>query len=166
MIIDKIILRSLNPNDWPTISKIYAEGIATGIATFETEVPTWEIWDNKFIKHCRIVAVQNDNVEGFAVLSLVSQRKVYSGVAEVTLYVAKDCWGKGIGKKLLMELINLSEAHGFWTLQAGIFPENVASIKLHENCGFRLVGVREKIGQRDGKWYDNHLMERRSDKIL
>lgn len=160
------IIEPLQSSDWQAVSKIYAEGIATGMATFETEVPTWDVWDNKYIKPCRLVAVLNDRVVGFAVLSLVSQRKVYSGVAEVTLYVAKDHWGKGIGKKLLKELIKQSEAHGFWTLQASIFPENKASIELHTKCGFRTVGIKEKIGKLNGKWYDNHFMERRSKHIF
>lgn len=158
----EIVVRPLIKEDWESVSKIYADGMATGIATFETEVPNYETWNNKYIKSCRIVAVEKEKVVGFAVLSLVSNRKVYRGVAEVTLYIDKDFRRKGIGKKLLNELIIESELHGFWTLQAGIFAENKASIILHKNCGFRLVGVREKVGQLNGKWHDNHFLERRS----
>ena len=133
------------------VSKIYAEGITTGIATFETKVPSFEVWNNKFIKKCRLVAEINDQVIGFAVLSKVSKRKVYNGVAEVTVYIAQDERGKGFGKRLLEALVYDSEKEGFWTLQAGVFSTNKASIELHKKCGFRVVGVREKIGKRDGK---------------
>ena len=158
-------IRSFINQDWTSISRIYAEGIATGIATFETEVPSFKKWDKKFIDTCRLIAEVNDQVIGFAVLSRVSNREVYRGVAEVTVYVAKEYRGKGIGKILLNALIAESERNGFWTLQAGIFSENIPSIKMHEQCGFRVVGVREKIGQRNGKWYDNHFLERRSKSV-
>lgn len=161
-----IKIRAFEEKDWTSVSKIYAEGIATGIATFETEVPVFDIWDKKFLNTCRLIAEINNLVVGFAVLSKVSNREVYRGVAEVTVYVAYDFRGRGIGKVLLKSLIEESEQNGFWTLQAGIFSENVASIKLHENCGFRIVGVREKIGQRNGVWHDNHFMERRSKLIM
>ncbi|TJY37733.1 GNAT family N-acetyltransferase [Pontimicrobium aquaticum] len=160
-----ISIRTFNEQDWASVSKIYAEGIATGIATFETEVPSFEIWNEKFIKKCRLVAQTNNEVVGFAVLSQVSKRDVYKGVAEVTVYVAKNSRGKGIGKLLLEALVEESEKEGFWTLQAGIFSLNKASIELHEKCGFRVVGVREKIGKRDGKWLNNHFLERRSKKV-
>ena len=160
-----LIIRPLIKEDFTSVSKIYADGITTGIATFETEVPTWEIWNNKYIESCRIVAVINNNIVGFACLSQVSKRDVYKGVAEVTVYVDKDLKGQHIGETLLKKLIKESEDHGFWTLQAGIFSENTASIELHKKCGFRIVGIREKIGQLHGKWHDNHFLERRS-KIL
>lgn len=160
-----ISIRAFKELDWASVSKIYAEGIATGIATFETEVPSFNVWNKKFIEKCRIVAVVNDEVVGFAVLSQVSKRKVYSGVAEVTVYVSETERGKGIGKLLLEALIRESENEGFWTLQAGIFSLNKPSIELHKKCGFRVVGTREKIGKREGKWYDNHFLERRSQKI-
>jgi phosphinothricin acetyltransferase len=158
----KLNIRKFNKQDWTSVSKIYAEGITTGIATFETQVPSFDVWNEKFLKQCRFVAELNDEVVGFAVLSLVSKREVYKGVAEVTIYIAKSQRGKGIGKILLNALIEESEKAGFWTLQAGIFSENKASIQLHKHCGFRVVGVREKIGKRDGNWHDNVLMERRS----
>ncbi len=158
-------IRTFKKEDWTSVSKIYAEGIATGIATFETKVPTFDIWDDKFIKKCRLVAEVDKDVVGFAVLSQVSKRAVYKGVAEVTIYIAKNQRGQGIGKQLLDALVIESEKEGFWTLQAGIFAENKVSIQLHKHCGFRVVGIREKIGQRDGIWHDNVLMERRSSKF-
>lgn len=157
----EIVVRPLLKTDWESVSKIYREGIATGIATFETEVPAWQLWDEKYIEHCRIVAELNHEVVGFAVLSQVSKREVYKGVAEVSVYVSTNHRGKNIGKILLTQLIKESESKGFWTLQAGIFSENIASIRLHENCGFRVVGIREKIGELHGKWHDNCLLERR-----
>jgi len=160
-----ITIRSLIPSDWLTVSKIYAEGIATKLATFETEVPSWEEWNRKYIKTCRIVAEIQDRVVGFAVLSLVSKRKVYKGIAEVSVYVSEENRGQGIGEKLLNELIHQSEKNGFWTLQAGIFSDNLASIELHKKCGFRVIGVKEKIGRMDGIWYDNHFLERRSKTV-
>lgn len=157
-----IAIRAFKKQDWTSVSKIYAEGIATGIATFETEVPSFGVWDEKFVKTCRLVAEVDRDVVGFAVLSQVSNREVYKGVAEVTIYIAEIQRGKGIGKQLLDALVIESEKEGYWTLQAGIFSENKASIQLHKYCGFRVVGIREKIGQRDSIWHDNVLMERRS----
>lgn len=161
----EIVVRPLLKTDWKSVSKIYAEGISTEIATFETQVPSWELWNEKYIENCRIVAELNHEVVGFAVLSQVSKREVYKGVAEVSLYVSEQQRGNHIGEILLNQLIKESEEHGFWTLQAAIFSENVASIRLHEKCGFRVVGVREKIGKLHGKWHDNHFLERRSDMI-
>lgn len=158
----EIAVRSLIPSDFLKVASIYKAGIATGMATFETKVPSWDVWDNKYIDTCRIVAEVEGQVVGFAVLSQVSQREVYSGVAEVSVYVAEAFRGKGVGKLLLRQLVSMSETNGYWTLQAGIFPDNLSSIKLHEACGFRILGVREKIGQSHGIWYDNVLMERRS----
>jgi len=160
-----LVLRSLTNTDWMAVSKIYAEGISTGMATFETEIPSWELWNNKYIEHCRIVAEHNNEVLGFAVLSPVSKRAVYKGVAEVSVYVSEQHRGNRIGEALLKQLIGESEKNGFWTLQASIFSINIGSIRLHEKCGFRVVGVREKIGKLHGKWYDNHLLERRSSVI-
>ncbi|MFT4670123.1 MAG: L-amino acid N-acyltransferase YncA [Flavobacteriaceae bacterium] len=150
---------------FPSVSNIYTEGLATGIASFETNIPDWENWDIKFLSQCRYVVIINNEVVAWCGLSPVSKREVYKGVAEDTLYVSKLHQGKGIGKKLLLHLIKESEKLGFWTLQAGIFSENKASIKLHQDCGFRIVGVRESIAKREGKWHDNVLMERRSIKV-
>ena len=158
----EIVVRTLLKTDWDSVSKIYKQGIATGIATFETECPNWKKWDTKYISVCRIVAVYNQHIVGFSVLSKVSKRQVYNGVAEVSVYVLNKFKGKHIGETLLKYLIYESEINGFWTLQANIFSENMASINLHNKCGFRLVGVREKIGRLNGKWYDNQLFERRS----
>lgn len=157
-----VVLRAFSRSDYPAVASIYAEGIATGIATFETQVPDWDTWNDKYIDTCRIVAVIEDQVVGFGVLSQVSKREVYKGVAEVSVYVANSHQGHGIGETILKALIDESEANDYWTLQAGIFSENTASIKLHEKCGFRVVGIREKIGKANGKWHDNHFLERRS----
>lgn len=162
----KLILRPLLDSDWKAVSIIYAEGISTGMATFETEIPSWNVWNEKYIEHCRIVAELNQVIVGFAVLSEVSKREVYKGVAEVSVYVSEQHRGKHIGEALLKQLINESEKNGFWTLQASIFSNNIGSISLHEKCGFRVVGVREKIGKLHDKWHDNFLLERRSKSII
>jgi len=161
----KLKIRRFKKQDWTSVSRIYKEGITTGMATFETEVPIFDVWDEKFIKNCRLVADLNNEVIGFAVLSQVSKREVYKGIAEVTVYISERHRGKRIGNQLLTALIDESEKEGFWTLQAGIFPQNTGSIKLHKNCGFRIVGKREKIGQLHGVWYDNVLLEKRSKTI-
>jgi L-amino acid N-acyltransferase YncA len=151
--------------DWGQVREIYLEGIATGNATFQKEAPSWEEWDNNLIKECRIVAHLDDKVLGWAALSPVSSRCVYAGVAEVSIYVSQRIKGKGIGSKLLKSLIELSEQNGYWTLQSGIFPENVPSLKLHSKNGFREVGRREHIGKMDGAWRDTILLERRSNVV-
>ncbi len=147
--------------DWPAVRAIYLEGIATGNATFETAAPEWERWDAGHLKTCRLVVRVDGEVVGWAALSPVSARVVYAGVAEVSIYVAQRARGKGLGAELLRALVAESEAHGVWTLQAGIFPENAASIALHRRAGFRIVGTRERIGCVDGRWRDVVLMERR-----
>lgn len=153
----------MTESDWPAVSAIYEAGIATGHATFQTEAPVWEAWDRGHLPTCRLVARDdNGGVLGWAALSPVSSRPVYAGVAEVSVYVAATARGRGIGRLLLEALIDRSEADGRWTLQAGIFPENVASLALHESCGFRVVGRRERIGRHHGRWRDVLLLERRS----
>lgn len=149
------------PTHWPAVERIYLEGVASGNATFETESPGWEGWDAKHHRHSRLIALQKEEVLGWAALSPVSARRVYAGVAEVSIYVASSAQGKGIGRELLRTLIEESEKNGIWTLQAGIFPENQASIKLHEAQGFREVGRRERIGQLKGTWRDVIFLERR-----
>ncbi|MGB5321822.1 N-acetyltransferase family protein [Lutimonas sp.] len=161
---DRIIIRTMEPADWKAVSEIYKEGILTGFATFETEVPSWDQWNSNHIAVCRLVAVAGKKVKGWAALSAVSSRCVYGGVAEVSVYVAKNARGKQIGEQLLRELIAQSEKEGYWTLQSGIFPENTASIGLHKKCGFRKIGFRERIAQLNGVWKDNILMEKRSEK--
>ena len=150
---------------YPQVAEIYADGIATGQATFQTEAPDWKNWDKAHLSHSRIAAVDHDEIAGWAALSPVSSRSVYAGVAEVSIYIAQNFRGKGVGKLLMQELIRQSEEHGIWTLQSGIFPENKASISLHEKCGFRIIGFREKVGCMNGIWRDTIIMERRSRKV-
>jgi phosphinothricin acetyltransferase len=151
--------------DWPLILAIYEQGIATGNATFETSVPEWESWDAKHLPNCRLVARHGTDVLGWAALTHVSSRPAYRGVAEVSVYVAGSARGQRIGSTLLSALVEASEAAGIWTLQAGILSENTVSLRLHENHGFRRVGIREKIGCLNGQWRDVVLLERRSNKV-
>jgi L-amino acid N-acyltransferase YncA len=152
----------MKPSDWEQVRSIYLEGIRTGHATFETDAPTWEKWDEGHLEIARLVVREGDRVLGWAALSPTSKRKVYRGVAELTVYVAENARGAGIGRKLLEALIQESEEHGIWTLQASIFPENTASVKLHLRSGFREVGRRERIAMLNGVWRDTLLFERRS----
>ncbi|MAU15041.1 MAG: N-acetyltransferase [Muricauda sp.] len=160
-----MVVRNMKPTDWEEVSRIYSEGIATGMATFETTVPSYEKWDKAHTEHCRLVAEQNGEIMGWAALSPVSSRCVYGGVGEVSVYVSSKSRGKGVGKLLMEHLITESEKAGYWTIQSGIFPENTASIKLHEKMGFRYIGKRERIGKIHGIWKDNLLFEKRSDKV-
>jgi L-amino acid N-acyltransferase YncA len=162
MVSTNVVLSKMDHNHWPAVKEIYEAGIASGMATFETEIPQWSEWDSTHLKSCRIVALCDDQVAGWAALRPFSQRSVYRGVAEVTIYVALRYQGQGIGKQLLKKLIKESESAGIWTLQAGIFPGNKSSINLHKSMGFREVGYREKIGQLNGHWRDVILLERRS----
>ncbi len=148
--------------DWPTVAQIYGEGLASGNATFQQKIPSWEEWDVAHKKCCRILCIYKSMVIGWAALSPVSSRKVYEGVTEVSLYVAKAFWGQKIGTLLLGELVNESELNQIWTLQASIFPENTSSIQVHKKHGFRIIGHREKIGQLNGHWRDTVIMQRRS----
>ena len=157
-----IHIQKMKDQDWKDIVRIYQEGIQTGMATFEQQVPSWNKWDADHLKHCRLVARRGHQIIGWAALSPVSSRCVYGGVAEVSVYVAQSARGSGVGEILLKELVAQSEQQGLWTLQSGIFPENIASLKLHEKIGFRKIGYREKIAQLDGVWKDNILMEKRS----
>lgn len=155
----------ISRDNFPEIVEIYLQGISTQIATFQNEAPSWEEWDKSHLSSCRLVALLEGKICGWAAISPVSSRCVYSGVAEVSIYIGQEHRGKGIGKALLQELIHQSEKEGIWTLQSSIFSENLPSIKLHESCGFRMVGYREKIGLKNGIWKDNVLMEKRSNKI-
>lgn len=157
-----ILLAPMSAEDWPAVRSIYLEGIATGNATFEKAAPEWERWDEGHLHVCRLVARAADEVVGWAALSPVSRRPVYAGVADLSIYVSERARGKGVGTALLSRLVKDSERAGIWTLQAGIFPENTASIKLHQRAGFRVVGIRERLGSMDGRWRDVVLLERRS----
>lgn len=154
---------AMTKEDWEEVARIYLEGINTGKATFQSDIPTWENWNNGHITSCRLVARLGTKVLGWAALSPTSSRCVYAGVAEVSIYIGEEYRGKGIGKALLTNLVRLSEENGFWTLQSGIMRENTASISLHKTCGFREIGIREKVAKMsNGKWHDVVLMERRS----
>ena len=155
-------LRLLEQDDWPAVSQIYWDGMRGGLATFETEVPSWEEWNQGHLQHHRLVAEILGEVVGFAALAPVSSRRCYAGVAENSVYVARSARGLGIGRALLDALIARSEAAGIWMIQTSIFPENRASLALHERCGFRFVGKRERIAKRDGVWRDTVFLERRS----
>jgi phosphinothricin acetyltransferase len=159
-----ISIRGLDESDWPAVLSIYRQGIATGQATFETDAPGWEKWNASHVAAPRLVAVDDNQVVAWAALSRVSARAVYAGVAEVSIYVADGCRGRGIGMRLLQALVEAAEAAGFWTLQGGIFASNGPSIRLHLSCGFRIVGTRERIGSLAGTWHDVVLVERRSQK--
>jgi L-amino acid N-acyltransferase YncA len=158
------IITPMQSEDWPAVEEIYRQGIGTGNATFETASPGWEEWNASHHPQPRLVVREEDHVVAWAAHSPVSARRVYAGVAEVSIYVAATARGKGIGKALLLALIEQSELHGIWTLQAGIFAENVSSIALHKSSGFREVGLRERIGKLDDMWRSVVLMERRSAK--
>jgi phosphinothricin acetyltransferase len=152
----------LTSADWEQVRSIYLAGIRTGQATFETEAPDWEKWDAGHLKDCRLVARAETRVVGWAALSHVSSRRAYAGVAEISVYVGESCRGLGLGRALLEALIECSERHGVWTLQAGIIAENESSLAIHRGCGFREVGRRERIGMLNDVWRDVILMERRS----
>ncbi|MGA7630857.1 MAG: N-acetyltransferase family protein [Terriglobales bacterium] len=154
----------MNPADWPEVCSIYEEGIATGLGTFETKVPSWEEWNAARLPHSRLVA-RNERVLGWAALSPVSKRACYAGVAEVGIYITASARGRGIGRALLQALIESSETNGIWTLQGATIAENTASLTLQERCGFRVIGRRERISKVAGVWHDTVLTERRSKKV-
>lgn len=162
----RVPVSEMRAQHYPQVQEIYTLGIATHNATLETTAPPWEEWDRKYMTACRLVACTTEGtVAGWAALTAVSGRCVYSGVAEDSVYIHPNYKGRGIGKLLLQELVQASEREGIWTLQAGILVENVASIKVHEQCGFRVVGIREHLGQLHGQWRDICLMERRSKTV-
>jgi L-amino acid N-acyltransferase YncA len=152
-------MRDVRSEDWPCVAEIYWDGMRDGLATFETEVPSWEEWDDAH--PLRLVAELEGEVVGWAALSPASARRCYSGVAENSVYVARHVRGRGIGRALLEALVKRARLAGVWTIQTSIFPENRASLALHEACGFRVVGRRERIGKRDGLWRDTLLLEQR-----
>ena len=159
-----MLVRDLTPEDWPRVREIYEDGIRSGDATFETEAPEWEAWDAAH-PEVRLVAERDGEIAGWAALAPVSERCVHQGVAEVSVYVAESARGAGVGRTLLEQLVARSEEAGIWTLQAGVFPENEASLSLHRACGFREVGVRERLGELGGVWRDVLLLERRSSLV-
>ncbi|HEX8633884.1 MAG TPA: GNAT family N-acetyltransferase [Pyrinomonadaceae bacterium] len=159
------VVDEMKDGDWEQVRSIYLEGIAMGIATFETDAPAWEKWDAGHLRKARLVAREGERILGWAALSAVSDRCVYGGVAEVSVYVGARGRGRGVGRALLDALVAASEQSGIWTLQAGVFPENEASIRLHLRCGFREVGRRERIGKLHGAWRDTLLLERRSQSV-
>ena len=163
MLIETAIeIRDLRPGDWPEVARIYAEGIASGDATFETEVPSWDAWDAAHLREHRLVATKDQRVVAWAALAPMSPRACYRGVVEESVYVAAKWHGRGIGRALLERLIAGAERAGIWTIEAAMFPENEASLALHIACGFRVVGIRERIAQLNGVWRDTVLLERRS----
>jgi L-amino acid N-acyltransferase YncA len=156
-------IKKMSERDWPEVRRIYQQGMDTNLATFETICPAWEEWDASHLQACRLVITEDSKVLGWAALSPVSSRCIYAGVAEVSLYIDSGCRRQGLGKALLNDLISCSQESGFWTLQSGILQENIASIRLHESCGFRMVGYRERIGRDHlGTWRNTVLMEKRS----
>lgn len=157
-----IAISEMTAADWPDVSRIYAEGMATRSATFETQLPSWEKWDASHLATCRLIARENAATVGWAALSPVSSRHVYRGVCEVSVYVAESARGRGIGRQLLESLVSASEQDGRWMLQASVFPENEASVALHAACGFRVLGTRERVAQLDGVWRNTLILERRS----
>lgn len=159
-------LRPMRPDDWPAVAEIYWDGMRDGLATFETQVPSWEEWDMRHLAAHRLVATVLGDVVGWAALGPASPRRCYAGVTENSVYVAREARGLGIGRKLLEALIAGSEAAGIWMIQTSIFPENRASLALHRACGFRTVGVRERIARRDGVWRDTVFLERRSEVMV
>jgi len=159
-----MLIRDLEPLDWPEVARIFEDGIRSGNATFELEPPAWEAWDAAH-SQIRVVAELEGRVVGWAALSSKSTRHCYRGVAESSVYVEEAAQGRGVGRALMDEVIARSEADGVWTLEAGIFPENKASLRLHLGCGFRLVGVRERLGEANGEFRDVLLLERRSEVI-
>ena len=165
MIATAVKLRDLGPNDWPEVSRIYAAGIATGNATFETTVPTWEAWDAAHLPEHRFAAVRDGRVAGWIALAPTSERPCYAGVAEISAYVGADSRGEGIGAALLAACLESSERGDIWTLETGVFPENEASLALLRRFDFRIVGIRERIGRLHGVWRDVLLLERRSELV-
>ncbi len=158
-------IEKLTEKYWPEVKAIYVSGVATGNANFSHNIPDWDAWDKTHVKNCRLAAIENGRVLGWAALTAISDHCVFAGVAEVSVYIADGFRGKGIGKKLLSELVKLSEENDLWTLESRVFTENLASIKIHEENGFRIVGSRERIGQLNGVWRDTLLLERRSVKV-
>jgi phosphinothricin acetyltransferase len=156
-----MVVRTLEPADWPEVARIYAEGLATGVATFETELPSWEAWDGAHLPAPRLVADRGGGVVGWVAVSPVSRRPAYRGVVEHSIYVDERERRSGVGRTLLEALVTVAPSHGIWTIQTSIIEANEASIRLHEAIGFRVVGRRERIAQLDSAWRDTLLLELR-----
>jgi L-amino acid N-acyltransferase YncA len=158
-------MRNLRPDDWPEVARIFEEGIATGNATFETEVPSWEDWNGAHLAGHRFAAQDDGRVVGWIALAHVSARGCYKGVAEISVYVTAEARGHGVGSELMATLVESAERGGLWTLQTSVFPENAASLALLRRFGFRVVGTRERIARLHGVWRDTVLVERRSEVV-
>ena len=156
------MIRPMTARDSTRVLEIYKMGIDTRNATFETDVPTWLDWNSKHLQHSRFVFIENEKAFGWAALSAVSVRPAYRGVAEISIYIDVDFHAKGIGSQLMDKVISSSEENGIWTLNSSVFPENIATLKLHEKFAFRIIGIKEKVAQLDGKWRNTILLERRS----
>ncbi len=165
LVVKNIEIRRLNKEDYDQVAEIYLQGIRSGHATFETQAPSWEHWVASHILECSLVIIDSNKIAGWAALGKVSNRQTYEGVAEVSIYISNENKVKGFGQLLFEKLVLESENQGIWTLFASIFPENLASIKLHNKMGFREIGYREKIAQMNGVWRNTIIMERRSDKV-
>ena len=165
-VVVKVNYVAIHKENYQQVAAIYREGIATNIATFETEVPDWETWNNKYFTFCRIAIADKSKILVWASLSAVSKREVYKGVAEVSVYVKASERGKGLGEKMLLKLISESEENNIWSLQASIFRQNKASLHIHKKCGFREIGYKEKIAKQNNVWQDNILLERRSSVVI
>ena len=159
------MIRTLLPSDAVDVLEIYRQGLESGEASFETEPPDWPAWNRKYLEPCRLASVDGEALQGWAALAAVSARACYRGVAEVSIYVATDHLGKGVGGELMGALVEASEAEGFWSLYSSIFPENEATRRLHLRHGFREVGIRERIAQQHGRWRDTLILERRSQVV-
>ena len=162
---EEVSIEEFRPEHWPGVVRVYEEGIATRNATFDTEAPTWDAWDSSHLPEHRLVALRDGEVVGWAAVSPVSERSCYAGVVENSVYVAETARGRGVGRRLLEELIASTEAAGIWTIEAGMFPENAGSIRLHEAVGFEIVGRRKRLSKLDGVWRDVLLLERRSASV-
>jgi phosphinothricin acetyltransferase len=162
---NNVIIREITEADYPSVKRIFEEGIASGNSTFQKTAPAWDEWNDSKLPYCRLAAISDDEIAGWTALTPTSKREVYKGINEESIYIAEKFAGKGIGKLLLNALIDESEKHGVWTLYAAIFPENKISIRLHLSCGFREIGYMEKAGCMNGLWRNTILFERRSKKI-
>ena len=163
----KYSIRVMDEHDWEAVKRIYLQGINTNKATFQTEAPSWQQWDEGHLQVCRFVILADNDIVGWSALGAVSARDCYRGVVEVSIYIAEEARGQGLGEKLLMYTIIASEQAGFWSLYSAVLAENIGSIALHKKCGFRQIGVREKLAKMEstGKWHDVVLFERRSKSI-